>query len=640
MIKNYKKLRYGGIAVALTAVIVAVVVLLNVIITSLASRFFWYIDMTPNAIYSLTDECLNAVNNGVLGYTDEKTGEHIDGINDKRRAENEKNGLSEGDEGYQKPVSVTIYFCADPDVLMGNTAQRYIYETALNLADKCDFIKIEYLNWKYNPSLVEKYRATGSHINSYTVIIDADNYYTEGNNWMAYSQAKFFAVDSSGNTIGYNGERIFASGILSVSSAESPIAYITTNHSEVYYDYALLNYLTYSGYKIQEIDLSDKNFEFSEEGRLLVIYNPQSDFLASSSDAAVDEIAKMDAFLNKSNSLMVFMGPSSPVLPNLEEYLETWGIVFQRHTDSEDNKYSYMIKDSATSLTADGFAIKGDYVKTGGLGYHIYENLLENGYAPSVIFDNAMSIAYSGTYTEKRFESTTDTSLDHTYGYSYLDGVERRIYDVFTAPLSSVAIANGNAVNPDESVNKSVKDVDGALYTLVQTENGYAISDKNGTTLTADGNGYYTTAAGTKLALVDVKGSMSISVVSTGAGAAAESPFKLMTMSVKVNSAVSDSTGQLDPQNSYVLCCGSLEFATQKYLESAVYGNSDVLLSASTIMGREIVSVGIDFKYFQSYDISDLSESEANQYTLLLTILPPVIVFGVGIAVLVRRKYS
>ena len=87
MIKNYKKLRYGGIAVALTAVIVAVIVLLNVIITSLASKFFWYIDMTPNAIYSLTDECLNAVNNGVLGYNDPKTGRRR-GLSEARKRNN------------------------------------------------------------------------------------------------------------------------------------------------------------------------------------------------------------------------------------------------------------------------------------------------------------------------------------------------------------------------------------------------------------------------------------------------------------------------------------------------------------------------------------------------------------------------
>ena len=38
MIKNYKKLRYGGLAVALTALLIAAVVLVNIIFSSLAAK--------------------------------------------------------------------------------------------------------------------------------------------------------------------------------------------------------------------------------------------------------------------------------------------------------------------------------------------------------------------------------------------------------------------------------------------------------------------------------------------------------------------------------------------------------------------------------------------------------------------------
>ena len=106
------------------------------------------------------------------------------------------------------------------------------------------------------------------------------------------------------------------------------------------------------------------------------------------------------------------------------------------------------------------------------------------------------------------------------------------------------------------------------------------------------------------------------------------------------NSIVNDSSYMTTEQNAYVLACGSLEFATSKYLESTVYGNSDVLLSATTLMGRDAVPIGLSFKPFASFDISDITDAEANRYTLLLTVIPPVIILGVGIFVLVRRKYS
>ncbi|MGN1095511.1 MAG: hypothetical protein ACI4QR_03905, partial [Eubacteriales bacterium] len=51
---NKRNLKYGGVAVVFTAVVVAAVVLLNVIITSLGSTFSWYTDLTSSAVYSIS----------------------------------------------------------------------------------------------------------------------------------------------------------------------------------------------------------------------------------------------------------------------------------------------------------------------------------------------------------------------------------------------------------------------------------------------------------------------------------------------------------------------------------------------------------------------------------------------------------
>ena len=59
-----------------------------------------------------------------------------------------------------------------------------------------------------------------------------------------------------------------------------------------------------------------------------------------------------------------------------------------------------------------------------------------------------------------------------------------------------------------------------------------------------------------------------------------------------------------------------------------------------TIMGREVVPINILFKPFADTDISDLTDADANRYTVLLSVLPAVVVTGAGIFVLVRRKFS
>jgi hypothetical protein len=112
-------------------------------------------------------------------------------------------------------------------------------------------------------------------------------------------------------------------------------------------------------------------------------------------------------------------------------------------------------------------------------------------------------------------------------------------------------------------------------------------------------------------------------------------PFKLMT--VTRESRMVDNT---NADYSYVLACGSTQFACQDMLQSAVYGNTDVLLSALRSMGKELVTVDLKHKPFASADIDTITVSQANQYTIVLTVVPAVVIFGLGIFVMIRRKYA
>ena len=65
-----KKLRYGGLSIGLTAVIVAAVVLMNVLFYALASNNRWYIDMTSEALFTLSDECRSLIYNSIYDQND------------------------------------------------------------------------------------------------------------------------------------------------------------------------------------------------------------------------------------------------------------------------------------------------------------------------------------------------------------------------------------------------------------------------------------------------------------------------------------------------------------------------------------------------------------------------------------------
>ena len=51
-----QKLRYGSVSAALTAAVLVAVILLNVAVSALCVGRRWFMDMTPDALYTLTDD--------------------------------------------------------------------------------------------------------------------------------------------------------------------------------------------------------------------------------------------------------------------------------------------------------------------------------------------------------------------------------------------------------------------------------------------------------------------------------------------------------------------------------------------------------------------------------------------------------
>ena len=54
-ILHNKKFKHGSVSLALVIVIIAAVILVNAIFTALARKNLWYIDMTPDSMYTLSD---------------------------------------------------------------------------------------------------------------------------------------------------------------------------------------------------------------------------------------------------------------------------------------------------------------------------------------------------------------------------------------------------------------------------------------------------------------------------------------------------------------------------------------------------------------------------------------------------------
>lgn len=569
---NSRKLRYGGVSAILTALIIAVIIIANIIFSALAQRFLWYTDLTPKLLFSLSEEFKTLLVEGDPDLEDNVS--PFDMVDKDREARKEEDPDFEDED-----LMIKIIFCDEKDVLEENLIQRYVYDTALELADTFgDYIEVETHNIVHNPSAVAKYKTTSkSTISTTSVII------TYGGEFHVRELRSFFVFDTAESTEpwAYNGEKVFASSIMALTRAENPLACVITNHGESI-STAFATTLQDAGYEVRNLNLREAlstDVGIPEACRLIIIHDPKEDFLTKDNALSdVDEILALKEFVENSGSLMVFISPDLTVkfgedyaLPELESWLdEEWGVSFDRYEDVDGGKKSYVISEEpAHSLGDRGKIFEAQYVTAGGAA-SITEDLRSSASTPpSVVFSNAMSISYS--YDLAHYDPTNDENakadaVEYDYG-EYVSGANvRKIYDIFTTGNKAEAIVDGRSV--------------------------------------AEANG---------------------------------NPFKLMTITEQKNNKPSpDGSYISDP--SFVVACGSVDFASDDALTKS-YGNTDVLLSLLKTLNKEPVPVGITYKAFADSTIDTLAEGVASKYTIALTVIPAVITLGVGIFVIVRRKY-
>lgn len=547
-----RKLRHGSASVAITAAVIAVVLIVNVLVSVLCSENRWFLDLTTEPMYTLTED-----GKALLAST-------IDSANATRPEE--------------EPVKVDIIFCADPDMLYGNTLMRYVYYTALEMEKEfSDTITVSTVDVWDNPSAVDAYRT-----NSYSSIYQSNIIVASGTEFRVYSYKAFYTYNSTDDDEpwAYNGEKNFIKGIMAVTRAEAPICALTVGHGEPFdpatgeTEYTeFLNVIKSAGYDIVFLNLAEQ--EIPENCRLIITFDPQTDFASNFLSGGVSEISKLEKHLDRAYSYMVFADADTPKLTNLEEFLEEWGIAFERY----EKEATYEVIDADSSLDGNGQTIIAQY-EPEALGGSLTEDMRETGGSPKVIFGNALSITYSHSYQLSYQLADADNGTGaYTYGYYYSNNWSRDIFDVFRASDTAYAYAK---------------------------QNGVRLTEENGADRKVDTDGDY----------------------------------RLMTIT-RHNRTIGEGKGYTNVyDNSYVCAIGSTDFASNEILSSNAYGNTDALLGTLRVIGREIVPVGLEPIPFYSDEMGTdyYTEESATIQTVVLVALPALILTGAGIYVLVRRK--
>ncbi len=386
---------YTSVSVLITVAVLALVMLANTVFTVLASHFSLFIDLTDTSLWTLSDEAKAVI------------------------------AEADGD--------ITITFCHEKDYIESSSTMRYISRTAEEIAKEFPNIEVRYINSILEPKLVEKYKYTDvSTIKTTSVIVES------GSEFRVYSADAFFVTDStSGETWAYNGEEIFAAAFLAVTADETPTAYFTIGHGESA-DSAFINTVVKAGYDVKTIDLTKE--EIADDCRLLIVNDPRYDFAGYNvyDKDAVSEIAKIDALLDRNGTLMVFKGPETNYLKNLEEFLYEWGVVFD----------GGVVVDLSNSITSDGKSLVASY-PSGTLASSIHKDISSLAAPPKTIVKNASPLAVSELYTAGR---DADGVKTNTWTYSG-NNAYREISAVLTASPTATVVEDGEVTDREGGYN-------------------------------------------------------------------------------------------------------------------------------------------------------------------------------------------
>ncbi len=572
--RRRSKLARRSTSLALTAGVIVAVLLLNVLFSTLAGSGLWFIDLTT---YARTKTVTNADGERVkvpeyyeLYTLTEGAIELLDTSFADVIAERAQKGEDE--------VKVELIFCDDPDNLMSTTASRYVYLTALSLQKQFpNIISVRCIDVYKNPSAVQKYKT-----NSFATVYPSNIIVSSGSEYRRLSLNTFFTFSDSTSTEpwAYNGEKTFCSAILAVIKAEAPVACLITNHGESGYSDAFLSLLDDAGYEVVT-DFDLLHDDIPEDCRLLVCVAPTSDFAGylevSAGSAERSEIAKLDAFLDDENSLMVFFNADTPVLPNFEEYLEKWGIAICRETDAAGDSINHLLKDTESGLTADGLTIVADYVTT-GLAATVLSDLQALAYPSKMVFRNATALRYSDFYKETYVVEDESSGITESFTYASYgqDGTWRSAYDLFLASSTTQSYVGDTLLPKSDAVGSAQK------LMIMSNETATEPGDRNG----------YTTVKHYSYVL-----------------ACASSDFLCDEL------LLSNSYGNTDMLSSVLRSLGADSMAAR--IDQYLKPFHDTTVTSDYV-----------------------TASQKTGYTAFLMIAPAVLLFGTGIVVIVRRKYA
>ncbi len=274
-----KKIKYASFSVIMTALVIAVILVINIITQSLNISF----DMTKEKSNSLTTESINYI--------------------------------KELDE------PITIY-------ALYKTGDVYKpFEEILNEYDRySDNITVTYVDPYQNPQFVEQYKTDGEDIPVGSFIVEGQN---------KYKVVSSAGLIEQGTSVTINNlEPRLTNAIIYVSDESTPIIYNIEGHNELPLGTTTISALSEANFEVKSLNLLSS--DIPADCALLILTTPQTDYTTS-------DVNKITTYLNNGGSAFIttdiIMGTNKP---NYDAIIKQYGVQKANYIAVEGDKSKFV----------------------------------------------------------------------------------------------------------------------------------------------------------------------------------------------------------------------------------------------------------------------------------------------------------
>ena len=282
-----RKFKYGGYATLMTAVVVALLFIVNLVVDLIPARW----DLTRNKMYSLSEQTYDVL--------------------EKLEAD------------------VTIYTVAE-----GGTPSAAIEETLRRYKEGARTITIDNIDPIRDPLTAQKYTKDGESLSSGSLVVES------GEKYRIISPYDMVNYTMNQYTGQYNPESLaieqrVTSAILFVSGAEMPVAYVLDGHDEKALPYDIEKQMQLENYEVKSLNLVTGE-GVPEDASLLIINSPRRDLSA-------EEEQYIRQYLENEGRAIFLMDLLLNDMPNFNTLFKSYGIALQDVivVEGSANSYAY-----------------------------------------------------------------------------------------------------------------------------------------------------------------------------------------------------------------------------------------------------------------------------------------------------------